>query len=88
MRPTLKVQQIVQEWSDDLGVWITPRVARAAKFASGLAVTIEVVPEGILVRRLASEAKLSLAQKLKAFDPARHGGEAMAEAASAGGEAF
>jgi antitoxin MazE len=43
----------------------------------GLPVTVEVVEEGILLRA-AGKPKLTLAQKLKAFDPAVHSGEAMA----------
>jgi len=44
-----------------------------------LPVTVEVVDEGILVRPMATRPKLTLAQKLKAFDPAIHGGEAMVD---------
>jgi antitoxin MazE len=39
-------------------------------------ITVEVVEGGIFLR-VAGEAKLSLAQKLKAFDPSKHGGEVM-----------
>jgi antitoxin MazE len=79
MTTAVKVEQTVQEWGNGLGVRITAPVAKAAKFARGLPVTVEVVDEGILVRPLASKPKLTLAQKLKAFDPALHGGEAMAD---------
>jgi antitoxin MazE len=74
----VKVEQTVQVWGNGLGVRITAGVAKAAHFAQGLPVTVEVVEEGILVRPAAAKPKLSLAQKLKAFDPAVHGGEAMA----------
>jgi len=79
MSPSVKVEQTVQEWGNGLGVRITSAVARAAKFSRGLPVTVEVVEEGILVRPAASKPKLTLAQKLRAFDPAVHGGEAMAD---------
>jgi antitoxin MazE len=36
------------------------------------------VVEGGFFVRVSGKPKLSLAQKLKAFDPAKHGGEAMA----------
>lgn len=75
----VKVEQTVQEWGNGLGVRITANVAKAARFARGLPVTVEVVDEGILVRPAATKPKLTLAQKLKAFDPAIHGGEAMAD---------
>lgn len=73
----VKVEQTVQEWGNGLGVRITSAVAKAAKFARGLPVTVEVVDEGILVRPTASKPKLTLAQKLKAFDPTIHGGESL-----------
>lgn len=75
----VKTEQTVQEWGNGLGVRITAAVARAAKFARGLPVTVEVVEEGILVRPAARKPKLTLAQKLKAFNPAIHGGEAIGD---------
>ena len=54
------------------------RMARAARLARGMPISVEVVEDGIFLR-IAGEAKLSLAQKLKAFDPSGHGGEAMAK---------
>ncbi len=77
MVPVIKVEQTVQEWGNGLGVRITAPVARAARFARGLPVVVEVVEGGVFVRA-AGSPKLTLAQKLRAFDPARHGGEAMA----------
>jgi antitoxin MazE len=87
MTAALKVDQTVQEWGNGLGVRITAPVAKAARFARGLPVTVEVVAEGILVRPAASRPKLTLAQKLRAFDPALHGGEAIADG-RVGGELF
>ncbi len=79
MTSPIKVSQTVQEWGNGLGVRITAPVAKAARFARGLPVTVEVVEGGVLVRS-AGTPKLNLAQKLKAFDPEKHGGEAMADA--------
>ena len=76
MSAAVKVEQTVQEWGNGLGVRITAPVARAARFARGLPITVEVVDGGVLVRA-AGKPKLTLAQKLKAFDPRVHGGEAM-----------
>ena len=76
MGTPVKVEQTVQEWGNGLGVRITAPVARAARFARGLPITVEVVDGGVLVRA-AGKPKLTLAQKLKAFDPKVHGGEAM-----------
>jgi antitoxin MazE len=78
MAPLVKAEQTVQEWGNGLGVRITAAVAKAAHFVRGLPVSVEVVPEGILVRA-AGKPKLTLEQKLKAFDPALHGGESMAD---------
>ena len=77
MTPAVKVDQTVQEWGNGLGVRITAPIAKAAHFARGLPITVEVVEEGVLLRP-AGRPRLTLAQKLKAFDPKKHGGEAMA----------
>ena len=77
MRASVKVEQTVQEWGNGLAVRITAPVAKAARFARGLPITVEVVDDYILVRP-AGKPRLTLAQKLKAFDPKVHGGEAMA----------
>lgn len=77
MTAAVKVSQTVQEWGNGLAVRITAPVAKAARFARGLPITVEVVEGGVFVR-VAGKPKLTLAQKLKAFDPKAHGGEAMA----------
>ncbi|CAN7652263.1 PbsX family transcriptional regulator [Variovorax sp. LjRoot175] len=77
MTTTVKVAQTIQEWGNGLGVRITAPIAKAAHFARGLPITVEVVEEGVLLRP-AGRPRLTLAQKLKAFDPQKHGGEAMA----------
>ena len=78
MDTTIKIDQTVQEWGNGLGVRITAPIAKAARFARGLPISVEVVDGGIFIR-VTGTPKLTLAQKLKAFDPALHGGEAMAE---------
>ncbi len=77
MDTAIKVEQTVQEWGNGLGVRITSPVAKAARFARGLPITVEVVEGGVLLRP-AGEPKLTLSQMLKEFDPAVHGGEVMA----------
>lgn len=76
MSPALKVEQTIQEWGNGLGVRITSPVAKAAHFAQGVAISVEVVKDGVLLR-VVGKPKLSLSQKLKAFDPEKHGGEVM-----------
>ena len=74
---TVKAEQTVQEWGNGLAVRLTAAVARAAPLTRGMPITVEVVEGGIFLR-IAGKPKLSLAQKLKSFDPATHGGEVMA----------
>ena len=75
---TIRAEQTIQEWGNGLAVRLTAPVARAAHVTRGMPVTVEVVEGGIFLR-VAGRPSLSLAQKLKAFDPAMHGGEAMAD---------
>lgn len=77
MAATVTVDQVVQEWGNGLGVRITAPVAKAARFSRGLPIKVEVVDGGIFLRA-AGRPKLTLAQKLKVFDPVTHGGEVMA----------
>ncbi len=71
---TVTAEQTVQQWGNGLAVRLTARVARAARLARGTSIVVEVVDEGVLLR-VAGKPRLTLAQKLKAFDPALHGGE-------------
>ncbi len=77
MTAPVVVEQAIQAWGNGLGVRITAPVAKAARIARGTPIRVEVVEGGFFVR-VAGKPKLSLAQKLKAFDPAKHGGEVMA----------
>lgn len=76
MTAAVTADQTIQAWGNGLGVRITARIAKAARFSRGLSVTVEVVEDGVFIRT-AGKAQLTLAQKLKAFNPAIHGGEAM-----------
>ena len=66
----------VQQWGNSLAVRIPAKVARSVRFKVGQPVEVSAQDAGVLVRAV-GEPKLSLAQKLAAFDPARHGGEVM-----------
>ena len=76
MTAAITADQTVQEWGNGLGVRITAPIAKAARFARGLPIKVEVVEGGIFLRAVGTP-QLTLAQKLKAFDPAIHGGEVM-----------
>jgi antitoxin MazE len=67
----------VQQWGNSLAVRIPAAVARSAHFVVGQPVEVSIADDGVLVKR-AGRPRLTLAQKLAAFDPARHRGEAMA----------
>jgi len=69
----------VQQWGNSLAVRIPAKVARSARFRVGQPVEVSAQDASVLVRAI-GEPKLSLAQKLAAFDPDRHGGEIMATA--------
>ena len=86
MTVAVSVEQTVQEWGNGLAVRITAPVAKAARFTRGLPIKVEVVEGGVFLRTV-GKPKLTLAQKLKAFDPAIHGGEVMATG-RVGAEAF
>ena len=73
---TLKVQQ----WGNSLAVRIPAEVARSAHFVLGQPVELTATLSGVTVKAM-GPPRLTLAQKLAAFDPVRHGGEAMVTAA-------
>lgn len=69
----------VQQWGNSLAVRIPAAVARAARFRVGQPVEVSAQDSNVLVKAI-GDPKLTLAQKLAAFDAALHGGEAMATA--------
>lgn len=73
-----KTTHTVQQWGNSLAVRIPAAIARSARFAVGQPVEISLQKSGIMVKRIGA-AELSLLQKLAAFDPAKHGGEMMAD---------
>ncbi|MES2537043.1 MAG: AbrB/MazE/SpoVT family DNA-binding domain-containing protein [Pseudomonadota bacterium] len=76
----------IQQWGNSLAVRIPSAVARSARFAVGQPVEVSVEDSTVVVKPI-GEPKLTLAQKLALFDPARHGGEVMATG-RIGAEAF
>jgi antitoxin MazE len=69
----------VQKWGNSLAVRIPASVARSAHLRAGQPVEVSAQDSNVLVRPV-GEPKLTLAQKLAAFDPSLHGGEIMATA--------
>jgi antitoxin MazE len=66
----------VQRWGNSLAVRIPAAVARSARFRVGQPVEVSAQDSNVLVKPL-GEPKLTLAQKLSAFDQQLHGGEVM-----------
>lgn len=67
----------IQQWGNSLAVRIPSAVARSARFTVGQPVEVSVEDSVVTVKPV-GEPKLTLAQKLALFNPATHGGEAMA----------
>jgi len=67
----------VQQWGNSLAVRIPAAVARSARFRVGQPVEVSAQDSNVLVKPL-GEPKLTLSQKLAAFDPTIHGREVMA----------
>lgn len=67
----------LQQWGNSLAVRIPAAVARSARFKVGQPVEVSVQDTSVVVTPV-GQPRLTLAQKLAAFDPALHAGEAMA----------
>lgn len=67
----------IQQWGNSLAVRIPSAIARSAHFVVGQPVEISMNQTGLFVKPIGAP-KLTLAQKLAIFDPAKHSGEVMA----------
>lgn len=67
----------IKQWGNNLGVRLPAAVARAAQLRVHQRVRVSVEAGQVLITPVA-EAALTLEQRLALFDPARHGGEALA----------
>lgn len=67
----------ISAWGNGLALRLTKPMARAAGVAEGTRVHVSVKPGRIVIE---TDAEPTLEQMLVAFDPKRHGGEAMADA--------
>jgi antitoxin MazE len=66
----------IKAWGNGLGVRLTAQVARAAGLTAETLVNVTVENDRIVITP-AALPKLTLAQKLAAFDPKKHSSEAM-----------
>ena len=74
----------ISAWGNGLALRLTKPMAKAAGVTEGTPVRVLVQPGRIVIE---SDTEPSLDQMLAAFDPAKHGGEVMADAPR-GVEAF
>jgi antitoxin MazE len=65
----------IQQWGNSLAVRI-PAAARSAHFEVGQKVEVTTEEIGVSIKPVGAR-KVSLAEKLAQFDPAKHGGEAI-----------
>ena len=68
----------IKHWGNSLGVRLPQAVARAANLHAHQQVRMVVEDGRVVIEPLPQAGALSLAERLKRFDPARHGGETMA----------
>jgi antitoxin MazE len=66
----------VQKWGNSLAVRIPSALARSAHFYLGTLVELDV-HDGSIVVKATGRQKLTLDERLAAFDPKKHGGEIM-----------
>ena len=76
MKTASGVEATVNQWGNGLAVRITKAVAAAAGLKEGSVVRIVATPGRVIVEAVRREPTLD--EMLASFDPARHGGEAMA----------
>lgn len=67
----------LKQWGNNLGVRLPAAVAKAANLHVDQRVRVTVEGRHVLITPL-GDPPLTLEQRLALFDPARHGGEAMA----------
>lgn len=69
----------IKKWGNNLGVRLPANVAKAAHLAVDQMVRV-TVDDGNVTISPVDGLEMTLEQRLALFDPARHGGEAMATA--------
>ena len=67
----------IKQWGNNLGVRLPVAVAREAHLHVDQRVRVSVAGGQVIITPV-NDVPLTLSQRLARFDPARHGGEAMA----------
>lgn len=76
---TPSAEQVIQQLGNGLAVRLSAKIAKGAHLAIDQPLNVEGVKEGELLRS-PDKPPLTLEQKLKRFDPAKHGGEVTVDA--------
>lgn len=64
----------IKRWGNNLGIRLPAAVAREAKLYVGQRVRVSVEGDQVVIAPI-DTSRLTLEQRLAAFDPVRHGGE-------------
>jgi antitoxin MazE len=75
----------IKQWGNNLGVRLPATIAREAHLRADQRVRISVKGNQVTITPVA-DADLTLAQRIAAYDPLRHGGEAMTPTENLGAE--
>ena len=70
---------LISPWGNSHGIRLSRELMQAMHITPDTPLQVQVIAPGRLELRVKSQ-KLTMAQKLKAYDPAIHGGELMADA--------
>ncbi|WCE95204.1 AbrB/MazE/SpoVT family DNA-binding domain-containing protein [Acidithiobacillus ferriphilus] len=69
---------IIKKWGNNLGVRLPATIANEARLHADQEVRLSVEHGCVIVEPISTTADLTLEDRLALFDPALHGGEAMA----------
>jgi antitoxin MazE len=75
----------IKQWGNNLGVRLPAAVAREARLRVDQRVCVSVEGDHVIIRPI-DASRLTLEQRLAAYDPKRHGGEHMATTHTLGAE--
>jgi antitoxin MazE len=75
----------IKRWGNNLGVRLPAAVAREANLRVDQRVRVVVEGDQVVITPV-DDSRLTLEQRLAAFDPKRHGGEQMATTRTLGAE--
>lgn len=75
----------IKQWGNSLGVRLPAAVAREARLQVHQRVRVSVQGAQVVITPI-GDSRLTLEQRLAAYDPRRHGGEQMTTAGALGAE--